>query len=77
MKLGVARAMKLKAVMAMAAAALAMLTLGTREWIEILFKVDPDGGSGALEWLIVAALGIAACALGLWARADWKHLRPA
>jgi hypothetical protein len=53
------------------------LTLVTREWIEEIFGVDPDGGSGALEWLIVVGLGIAAAiAFGL-ARYEWRVVRPA
>ncbi len=28
------------------------------EWIEELFDISPDGGSGSLEALIVAAVGI-------------------
>ncbi len=52
---------------------LAALTLITREWIEELFGVDPDGGNGSLEWLIVAGLGIAAFVAGAMARSEWRR----
>jgi O-antigen/teichoic acid export membrane protein len=59
--------------LAVIAAALAVLTLITREWIEVLFGVDPDHGSGALEWAIVIVLFIAATVLAFVARWDRKR----
>jgi hypothetical protein len=52
---------------------LTLLTLVTREWIEILFGVDPDGGSGSLEWAIVVALLEVTVAFSALARAEWRR----
>lgn len=57
------------------AGALTILTLITREWIEAVFRVDPDGGNGSLEWAIVGVLAVACVALSATA---WREsLRPA
>jgi hypothetical protein len=61
------------AALAVLSAGLALLTLITREWIEVLFGVDPDKGSGALEWAIVIALFVASAALALVARSDMRR----
>ncbi len=37
---------------------LAILTLIVKEWIEVVFRVDPDAGSGTAEWLAVVLLGV-------------------
>ncbi|CUW32574.1 MULTISPECIES: hypothetical protein [Streptomyces] len=54
-----------------------LATLIRPTWIELVFGVDPDAGSGAAEWLIVAitALVTAVCALG--ARLEWRRTHPA
>lgn len=65
----------IEAVLAVLSGFLLLLTLVTREWIEALFRVDPDGGNGSLEWLIVAGLIATTMTSGLLARAERE--RPA
>lgn len=56
-------------------ASLLIFTIAAPNWIEFVFRVDPDGGSGALEWLILAILaGVAVLNLGL-ARVEWRRAR--
>jgi hypothetical protein len=59
-------------------AALLVVTLVWNDWIELVFKVDPDASSGALEWLIVGlsfALTVTCFAL---AQREWRRtLAPA
>jgi hypothetical protein len=66
----------LEAALAGSALALAVVTAIWRDWIEIVFGVDPDKHSGSLEWLIVAACLAIAVILGAAARAQWRRLHP-
>ncbi|MEU6238583.1 ABC transporter permease [Kitasatospora sp. NPDC047058] len=56
---------------------LLLITLAWPDWIELLLGLDPDAGSGAAEWLVVAitATATAVCALG--ARTEWRRHHPA
>ena len=67
----------IEAVLAGTAAALLALTLITREWIELIFRVDPDRGSGAAEWLIVALTAALAVACSALARIEWRRWQAA
>lgn len=49
-----------------------LVTLIWKDWIEIVFGVEPDAGSGMLEWLIVGILLVATIALFSMARYEWR-----
>lgn len=57
------------------AIAATVLTLIVPQWIERVFGIDPDRGSGALEWIIVgflAAVAVLALALA-WGEKRTLH----
>jgi hypothetical protein len=47
------------------AAILFVVTALWKDWIEIVFGVDPDAGSGALEWLIPTLFLVVALVLSV------------
>ncbi len=51
-----------------------VVTLISKEWIEIVFGVDPDKGSGALEWAISFALLAITIAFAVLARREQRRL---
>jgi hypothetical protein len=66
-----------EAVMATVTSILFVFTLMQRDWIEIVFGVDPDSRSGALEWLIVGTLLIVTVTLFILASYEWRRMRTA
>lgn len=40
-----------------------VLTLLVPEWIEVVFRVDPDHGDGSLEWVIATCFALATLGL--------------
>jgi len=59
--------------LALASAALFVVTLVWKDWIEIVFRVDPDAGSGALEWAIVAVAVCSTFVFAALARSEWRR----
>jgi hypothetical protein len=59
--------------LALSSAVLFVSTLVTREWIELIFRFDPDNGSGSLEWLIVVCLAVIAVIFGFLAHIEWRR----
>ena len=62
----------IESVLAAASALLAVLTAVWHDWIELISGVDPDHGSGGLEWLIVALAVATAVGFAALARAEWR-----
>jgi hypothetical protein len=60
----------LEAALSVSTAVLTVMTLISREWVEIIFGIDPDHGSGALEWAIVIGLALTTVLLSLLARGN-------
>ena len=67
--------LRVDAVLAFLNAFLLVLTLVLPDWIEVVFRVDPDAGSGELEWLIAGAFAFGTVGFGLAARREWRLSR--
>jgi hypothetical protein len=52
-----------------------VVTLVVPDWIEVAFHVDPDGGSGSLEWLIVGFTATMTVLAGLSVARTRRRLR--
>ena len=60
-----------------AGALLLVVTVIWRDWLEIVYGVDPDGGSGAMEWLIVVIAAAGSTLFSALARVEWRRWRTA
>lgn len=66
------RRTSVEAALAIIAGVNLVLTALWREWIEVIFRVDPDGGSGSVERALLIGSAVAfALFVGLAAR-DWR-----
>ena len=62
-----------EALLALGSAILLVMTLLWKDWIEVVFHVDPDAGSGALEWGIVGVTLLLTLVFVVLARAEWTR----
>lgn len=69
----ISRRTLIESLLAVVAGVNLLLTALWREWIEVLFRVDPDGGSGSLERALLVGSSVAfALFVGLAAR-GWRR----
>lgn len=50
-------------------------TILWHNWIELLFKFDPDAGSGGAEWLTVLGTGATAAIFITATAGTWRRLK--
>jgi len=51
------------------------LTLVWHDWIEAVFRIEPDRGNGSAEWLVVVILLVFSAAFGVSARLESHRAR--
>ena len=68
------RRLRIEVVLAVSSAVLCILTLVNPEWIEALTGLEPDSGSGAVEWVIAGIFLVAAVVSAVLARRDHRRL---
>ena len=52
-----------------------VITLLWHDWIETVFGVSPDTGTGSTEWLVVAVLMTVTVTLVVGVRLEWRRAR--
>jgi hypothetical protein len=60
-------------VLAVGSGASLVLTLVSKEWIELLTGLDPDQGSGSAEWAIVAVSALLLITFATLSRYEWRR----
>jgi len=68
------RRLRLESILAIGFLVAALVTAVWPDWIEAVFRVDPDQGNGSLEWALVAVLGVAATCTAALAWRDYRRV---
>jgi hypothetical protein len=53
--------------------AMAVVTLLWHDWIEAVFRIDPDRGNGSAEWLVVMVFAALTVLFAFSARHEWRR----
>lgn len=51
-----------------------LMTVLWRDWIEIIFGIDPDNGDGSAEWKIAIGAAALTVVFAVLARIEWRRL---
>ena len=70
---GLRRRFWLESVFGSVTGIVAVITLFWHDWIEAVFRINPDNGDGSAEWLIVLILILVTVALAVGARREWRR----
>ena len=68
------RRLRVEVTLAVISAALCVLTFAFPQWIEESTGLEPDAGSGALEWIIAGVFLTATLVSAVLARRDYRRL---
>ena len=63
----------IEALLASGNAVVLVLTILRKEWIESVFNIQPDAGSGALEWTIVTVTVVLTAVFLALSRREWQR----
>ena len=66
--------MRIELVLAIVFGLLAISTMIEPRWLERIFEVSPDAGSGESEWGITVVFGAASIVSALLARRSWHRI---
>jgi hypothetical protein len=61
--------------LALAVGVATIATLFWHDWIETVFRVNPDGDTGSTEWLVVVILMTVTVTVVVSARLEWRRAR--
>jgi hypothetical protein len=64
--------LRIEMVLAVLFGGLAIVAAFWPTWIETVLRIDPDGGDGSAEWLVLGLLGAAAIVAAFLARRDYR-----